>query len=127
MTTTKVTLQIMAKNNMDVCVVNAAENSLRDNEASANDLSSTYCRIIHNAIYDGDIIVSDKEVPASMVSELTYRMNTQIVPALVSKDITCQDFFAVRDVTELKEAYGELPLYTFQVSLDGCLEAASDL
>lgn len=124
---TEVTLQIVPKTSRDVCVVNVAEDNLtNESEHHYPGIHATYCRIIHEALYRGHEIQDNKStVPSAMAKELTHRMNTQIVPYLVKKGITCIDFFKIRDHQEIKASYPEYAdrtIYEINVFLKGCID-----
>ena len=115
---TKVQLQIIPKNNIDICVVNAVERSLGDYHLFG-DIGDTYCRIMHTGrIYD-----EENNISSRTISELTSRMNNQVVPLL--KDATCAEFFALRDEAEIRQTYPDYAnqnIYTVSVELVGCPE-----
>ena len=117
-----VTLQVVPKDLQDVCVVNVEEKELREGRLRG-DISDTYCRIIHNAMYEGAEIENESKLPEAMVQELRERMDYQVVPALNRKGISCTEFFTTRDTQEIKDSYPEYNgFYEVEVELQGCIE-----
>lgn len=127
---TKVVLQVLPKENDDVCAVNVAVRKLNGLPVYG-DILDTYCAIVHAAYYGRDPIAENALVlPDSMIQELTGRMNRQVVPLLVKKGLTCQEFFTTRDEAEIKNAYPDFatkPIYAVEVDLYGCIESRTDL
>ncbi|RZI47284.1 hypothetical protein EDM53_02825 [Rickettsiales endosymbiont of Peranema trichophorum] len=117
----KVKLQVMPKDYKgDICVLNVIDLSNQKATGYNTNIADTYCRLMQNMI--------DKNatsLPEDLVRELAFRMNAQVVPALLPRNITCEEFFQVRSEDAIRasyEAYVNHTIYTTEVELQGCLE-----